>query len=323
MRNWLAFLIVLLSTAGMVSQNGPVGGLDAIKTDKSQLWMDVAVYDSLGRAVTNLNRSDFELLEDGVPQKISSFTPVDTPYNVLLLLDCREATRDRLSLLAGAITRFAKLLKPGDRLEIAIFGREVQVVRDWNSNPGGDVHMGDTPGCGNTDLYGAVKWSSTEVLKVSGRRSVVVFSNGYQTEMPHEMKQVNGINMQHIVPPAKDTEFQKILKIVHDGGTPFHFIAVDTDFNPGNHYAGPVQDLQQVRARVEQLAEVSGGRIVYPRESSDVVPMFLQIGRDLGASYSMAFTPQHAMDGYYHSIDVRVRDEESHVFLSRKGYTAN
>ena len=323
MRIWMAFLIVLLSTAGMVSQNGPVGGVDSNKTDKPLLTLDVAVFDPHGRAVTNLDRPDFELLEDGVPQKIISFTPAVTPYNVLLLLDCREATRDRLSLLTGAVRQFTSLLKPGDRVEIAVFGREVQVVREWNSDPGEDIHIGDNPGCSNTDLYAALNWSTAEVLKVPGRRSVVVFSNGYQTEMPHEVKQVNGMNMQHIVPPAKDSEFQRILKIVHDGGTPYYFIAVDTDFNPGNHYSGQVQDLQQLRTRVDQLAEVSGGRIVYPRESSDVVPLFLQIGRDLGASYSMAFTPQHVRDGNYHSIDVRVQDENNHVQLARKGYTAN
>jgi VWFA-related protein len=323
MRTWIVFLIVLLSTAGMLSQNGPVGGPDSINKGNAQLSLDVAVFDPHGRAVTNLNRSDFDLLEDGVPQKITSFTPIDTPYNVLMLFDCRDSTRDRLSLLTGAVAQFTKQMRPGDQVEIAFFGSKVHVVLNWNSDRSEEIHVSDNPACGSTDLYGALDWSAKEVRKVSGRRSVVVFSNGFQTEIHREEMQVNGIKVQRIVPPAKDLEFQNILKNARDGGTPFYFIAVDSDFNPGSQDTGPVQDLQQLRARVEQLAEVSGGRIVFPRESSEVVPLFLQIGRELGASYSLTFTPQHTSDGNHHTIDVQVRDETYHVQLARKGYTAN
>jgi len=320
MRIWIAFLIVLLSSGGMISQNGRIGGPDSVG---SQLSLDVTVFDPHGRAVTNLNRSDFELLEDGVSQKIGSFTPVDTLYNVLLLFDCRDDTRDRLSLLTGALARFKNELRPGDRMEIAVFGSEVHVVLDWNSERSGEIHIGENPICKNTDLYGALDWSMKEILKVTGRRSVIVFSNGYQSEIHRQEMQVNGVKVERIVPPIKDTPFQRILKKARESGTPFYFIAVDTDFNPGSQDADSVEDLQQLRARVEQLAEVSGGRVGFPRESSEVVPLFLQIGRELGASYSLSFTPQHTRDSNYHTINVRVRDENYIVQPSRKGYTAN
>jgi len=323
MRIRIVFLIVLLSSAGMLSQNGRIGAPDPVGKDHPQLSLDVAVFDPHGMAVTNLNRSDFEVLEDGVSRNINSFTPVDTPYNVLLLFDCRDDTRDRLNLLTGALARFRNELRPGERMEIAVFGSKVHVVLDWNAELGAEIHIGDNPICANSDLYGALDWSMKEVLKVSGRRSVIVFSNGYQTEIHRQEIQVNGVKVQRIVPPIKDTPFQRILKNARESGTPFYFIAVDTDFNPGSRSAGSVQDLQQLRARVEQLAEVSGGRIVFPRESSEVVPLFLQIGRDLGASYSLSFTPQHTQDSNYHTINVRVRDENYLVHPSRKGYTAN
>src|SRR3954463_5942995 len=107
MRISIVFLIVLLSTAGMVSQNDPGGTVDLGKINNSPLSLDVSVFDPHGRAVTNLKRTDFALLEDGIPQKISGFTPADTPYNILFLFDCREGTRDRLSLLTEALTPFA------------------------------------------------------------------------------------------------------------------------------------------------------------------------------------------------------------------------
>jgi VWFA-related protein len=322
MRISIVFLIVLLSTAGMVSQNGP-GGLDSSGKDSPSLSLDVAIFDPHGRAVTNLNRTDFELLEDGIPQKISGFTPVDTPYNILLLFDCTEGTRDRLTLLTAALSRFTSQLRPSDRIEVAVFGSEVHVVLDWKSALSDQIHIDDNPACKTSDLYSALDWSTKQVLKTSGRRGVLVFSNGYQTEIHRQKMQVNGVGVQRIVPPARDTEYQRVLKLVRESSTPFYFIAVDTDLNPGTLESGSVQDLQELRARVEQLAEVSGGRVVFPRESSEVVPLFLQIGRELGASYTLSFTPQHTRDGNYHTIDVRVRDENYLVQPARKGFTAN
>jgi VWFA-related protein len=307
----------------MVSQNSPVGNPDSTQSDKTSLSLDVAVFDPHGRAVTNLNRSDFDVLEDGIPQKITSFTSADTPYNILLLLDCRAETRDRLNLLTAAVARFSNQLRPEDRLEIAIFGSGVQVVLDWNSGRSGGIKISDNPICKKSDLYGAMDWSAKEVHKVSGRRSVVVFSNGYQTEVRREEIPLNGTNVQRIVPPEKDTEFQKILKVIREAGAPSYFIAVDTDINPASHDANSLQDLQQQRARVEQLAEASTARTVYPRESSEIVPLFLQIGRELGASYSLAFIPQHSRDGNYHTVDVQVRNQNYIVALARQGYTAN
>jgi len=323
MRNRIVILIILLCTAGMHSQNAPAPGPDSIRIDVPLLSLDVTVSDLDGKAITNLNRSDFDLLEDGVPQKLVSFSPVDTPYNVLLLLDCRTSTRDRLNLLMQSLARFSNQLRSNDRMEIATFGNEVHVIREWSPVDKQKIEIDDNPDCNSTDLYGGLDWSVKEVRKLQGRRSVVVFSNGFQTDIARQEVEVNGIKVQRIVAPEKDAEFQKVAKKIKEAGAPFYFIAVDTDLNPGSPHAGPVQDQQQIRARVEHLSEVSGGRTLFPRESSEVVPLFLQIGRELGSSYSLTYSPQHSRDSNYHTIDVQVRGEIYHVQQSRNGYNAN
>jgi len=322
MRTRLAFLIILLSTVGMHTQNSSVGTHAAINIESPLISLDVAVFDNHGKSVTNLNRSDFELREDGIPQSIAGFTPVESPYSVLLLFDCRDSLRDRLHLLTDAMTRFANQLRPVDHLEVAVFGSEVQIVHDWSWDKKENVRFGDIPACQSADMYGALNWSSREIRKIAGRRSVVVFSNGLQSEIALQEVDINGNKVHRIVPPSKDIEFQNVAKAVQEAGALFYFVAVDTDLNPDAHHSGPVQDLQQIRARMEELAELSGGRVAFPRESSEVVPLFLQIGRDLGSSYSIAYTPRRPLDARYHTIDVRIREENYQVELSRTGYTA-
>jgi Ca-activated chloride channel homolog len=319
----IALLILLFSTAGLHSQNGPGTGAPPARKDTPAISVDVAVFDAHGKVVADLNRHDFEVLEDGKPQTIRAFTAASAPYNVLVLLDCGESTRDRLLLLTNAISRFVNQLRPGDRVEVAAFDSEVHVLLDWTAARNQEIQFDDKLICKNTDLYGALNWSLKEIRKVADRRGVVVFSNGFQSEIARQEVDVNGSAVKRIVPPAKDAAFQKLLKKVREGGSPFYFVAVDTDLNPGTRNTTPVQDLQQVRARAEQLAAVSGGRIVFPRESSEVVPLFLQIGRELGSSYSLTFSPQRPADSTYRTIDVRVRGENHLVQQSRRGYTAS
>jgi hypothetical protein len=59
----------------MLSQNGRIGVPASSEKDHPQLSLDVAVFDPHGRAVTNLNRSDFDLLEDGSTSEDQQFHP--------------------------------------------------------------------------------------------------------------------------------------------------------------------------------------------------------------------------------------------------------
>src|SRR6187401_2698500 len=154
----IAILILLFSTAGLHSQNGPGTGANSIGKDTPTISLDVAVFDVHGKVVADLNRHDFEVLENGKPQTIRTFTPAEAPYNVLVLLDCRESTRDRLLLLTNAMSRFVHQLRPGDRVEIAAFDSEVHVLLDWTAVREDEIHFDDKLICKSTDLYGALNW---------------------------------------------------------------------------------------------------------------------------------------------------------------------
>src|SRR5205823_6545662 len=73
-----AFLI--FSVIGAVSlrsmqQAPPV----TFKVEISYVDVDVVVTDAQGNVVTGLTKDDFDLFEDGHPQNIDMFTPVDIP----------------------------------------------------------------------------------------------------------------------------------------------------------------------------------------------------------------------------------------------------
>jgi VWFA-related protein len=219
--------------------------------------------------------------------------------------------------------QFAGQLRTTDRIAVAAFGSRVHTLLDWSADKKRTINFVDDPICRSTDFYGALDWSVRKLREVSGRRGVVVFSDGFQTEVARKEVTVNGARAMRVISAKDDHEFQRVATRVRQAGSPFYFIAVDTDLNPGPSYAGPVPDLQQIRARLEQLADESGGRIVFPKNTQDVVPLFLQITRELGTSYSLAYAPLHSRDGKFHSVEVRVRGANYQVHQSRNGYTGD
>jgi hypothetical protein len=74
---------------------------------------------------------------------------------------------------------------------------------------------------------------------------------------------------------------------------------------------------------MEELADISGGRMLYPQRLEDIVPLYQQIGRELGTSYSLGYVSSNpAADGTFRRITVQTHDATLRLSQSREGYFA-
>jgi VWFA-related protein len=302
-----------------------------IKVDVSLVTVDVVVSDAAGRAVTNLTRDDFEVYEDGKLQEIRSFEPVDSPYAVLLLIDCSTSTQPFWPFLVESGHRFTSRLGPQDSVAVAQFGGSYKTLLDWKPHGSGGIPIQIQPddrSCNNTDFYGAVSQALVELRKTFGRKGAVILTDGVHNDIPVQRVGSNG-GVRRRVDAEDDAGFQKVLRQVKASDAVLYFVAVNTDLNPGGlagsrgrYNPDDLYDTMQVRSRMELLAEVSGGRVVYPREPGDVVPLFEQIGRELGTCYGLGYPPPSSGKDGYRNIEVRVRDKTLQVHQSRIGYEA-
>jgi hypothetical protein len=74
---------------------------------------------------------------------------------------------------------------------------------------------------------------------------------------------------------------------------------------------------------MEQIAEVTGGRMLYPKGMDDIVPLYAQIGRELGTAHSLGYVPSNANSGNaFRRIEVRTSNKALHLLQSRTGYFA-
>src|SRR5262252_6787795 len=79
----MRLLLVCLSASLAAAQTNPI-----FHSDVRLINLSVAVRDSGGKLIDSLTQDDFEILEDGVPQKIAFFARSnDVPLNLGLVVD--------------------------------------------------------------------------------------------------------------------------------------------------------------------------------------------------------------------------------------------
>jgi VWFA-related protein len=327
---WLFSSLFFLAIACLFAQNNPL----TVRVDVPLVSVDVGVLDATGHPVTNLKQEDFFVFVDDEPREMKNFSSIETPYNILALFDCTGSTREAWPFLLKSLTGFLATLRPQDRISVLAFGGGTSTILNWTARTAEPLNIQmrmPSPLCDRTDFYGALASAATKMTDISGRKGVIVFSDGVHGGIPSKRVKVGGATLSRFVDPSEDAGFLRTRSAIEKSEAVFYFIAVNTDLTPSNVDAGnlfpgtqytPMSlfNLQQVRSRMEQIAQVSGGRIVFSQRNSDTGVLFEQIVRELGTSYSLGFTPADPLDGKYHRIEVRVRGQGMQVRQSRDVY---
>jgi VWFA-related protein len=316
-----------------------------LAVDVEAVTLDVSVTDANGRVVRDLTRGDFDLFDDGVPRSIRYFGPGTAPYHTFVLVDGSGSTSHKLDFMRRAVAAYTDTVLDADRVRVGVFGSDLQLFSSWSVPP--DLayryfESGFDPDdlSGTTELYWALDKVMDDGFKDGGsdireRRAIVVLTDGRDISLYQELVQRN-----RLMSIADDDSFQKLYRDAVRSGIAIYFVALNTDLNfdandPGSDeyerlswFFGdspmPERYLEQVRLRMEALAEATGGRVYYPLTIGDIVEPFEEIARSLGGAYSLGFEPSRtgAVETETRSIEVRVHREGLIVRQSRDSYPA-
>jgi Ca-activated chloride channel family protein len=292
-------------------------GQPAFHADVHLVNVGFSVRDSQGKLVTGLTQNDFEVLEDGVPQKIAFFArSQDVPLTLGLLVDLsgsqgsflKPHERDLRIFLRAALT-------PQDRAFLVCFGNHLRLVAGY-STPGRDLadalagydHVKDAsayPELGpkeirtaGTAFYDAIYYASVQMLASAeeGRKAIVVFSDGEDNSSAHHMldaieaAQTNNV----LLFCVRYTEIQN------------HRLTAR------NKYGASV---------MARIAKETGGADYDAREKG-LAEDFRQIGEQLRSAYELAYhSTDTATDDTFHKISIRARDASLTV-RAKTGYYA-
>ncbi|HEV2448358.1 MAG TPA: VWA domain-containing protein, partial [Candidatus Sulfopaludibacter sp.] len=117
---WIPFLAV----AAWGQDNTPV-----FRVNSELVLLDVQVlHIKTNTAMGQLQAKDFEISEDGAPQKISFFEHDRLPLSVVLLFDLTDSVRGVLRRLAEGAQAALDHLKPEDEVAVMVYAASARLV---------------------------------------------------------------------------------------------------------------------------------------------------------------------------------------------------
>jgi Ca-activated chloride channel family protein len=271
-----------------------------------EVHVALSVRDARGRVVTDLDQADFEVKEDGRRQKIQLFargidedTDSATARDALaldlgLLMDTSESMLKELKLSQQAATRFLEAIPRARELYTIFFDEDIRLSRyDSENQQGLFERIHELKGGGNTALYDAIAVYLSRVQDGSGRKVLVLFTDGEDTR--------------------STLSYGQLLGLVRSSRVTIYAIAFGT-VSAGARGARP-------RSVLQQLANMTGGQVFTPSSSRDLPSIYDRILEDLAAQFVIGYVSDNPRrDGKFRKIKVRAR-RPGVVVRHRSGYT--
>ena len=286
---------------------------DVIRVDTDLTNLLFTAADKQNRFITTLKQEDLRLIEDGVPQQITTFQrETDRPLSLAFLIDVSaseertlpqekaaarsfieivlQSSKDQAAIIAftgpafleqGLTRDVFSIYRALERVEVAMpaylgSGRPISGIV---SGPG----MKAPPPAGTTAIWDAVALTASEVLAQSGgqrRRAIILLTDGQDTSS--RLSRSEAINR------------------ALEGETVIYAIGIGD-----NRYEGVN------RGDLKAVADATGGRAFFPKRETDLKTAFAEIEQELRSQYLIAYSSSNKKrDGAYRQMRLEVVSPE-------------
>ncbi len=309
----LIFLLVVLA----VAQDRPTF---RVKVDL--VVLSFTITDNKGHYINGLQPKDFRILEDGIPQKLSSFAEGNKPplevqadgsmrpmqiteqvkvegrpdsvvgTNVFVLFDTSNYMYRGFVYASDAIADFVRGLDRADSVAVYTYSRNLtraaSLTKERNDAVSGlrNAVAGD-----DSALYNCLLLTLRDAARVPGRKVVIVFSNGPD-------------NASMVAP-------DDVRAVAEDEGIPIYVIStneVTKDPVSSNVF--------------KRISNGTGGKSYFAKTWQKQVEAFEAIREDLGNSYTVTYYPQTNPNEGFRKISVEILSDAGKKYRvqARPGY---
>ncbi len=274
-----------LPAAPATDQSDSTGG-DAsgtIRVNVKLVNIFATVTDPSGAPVASLKEGDFQLFEDGVPQKIAMFArESELPLSIVLAIDTSLSTKSDQRLELESARHFAKdILRPIDSASLFEFSEIVDQLTPFTSDLRAiDKGISRVRTGAATALYDMLYLGSDALLPRRGRKVMVVITDGGDT--------VSKVSYQEAVREAQQAEV-----IVYS------IIIVPIENSAGRDIGG--------EHALIQLSRDTGGKYYYASGLDQLDAAFQKISQELRTQYLIAYYPaQRLSSSDFRKIDIKI-----------------
>lgn len=326
----LSFLTGLFGASAPAAAQARDPNMAVFHVTVNMVQLDVAVTDKKGHYITGLSPYDFSVYEDGIRQKVAIFgeenaAPRDvaqfgpasaklTPIaslsakiagrlsnpeptsmaisSVFVLFDTSDYMYRGFVFAQDAIAEFVRSLDPSDRVAFYSYSRNFSRACPLTSNRSEVMRAVRTTVAGDdAALYDALLLTLEDAGKFSGKRVVVVFSNG-----PDDASMVSP---------------EDVRELAQSEGIPIYMISTrEAELDPLS------------TAVFKRVSATTGGKAYFARRWEDQLKAFASIRSDLAHLYTLSYYPQANSNHGWRKITVKLAGALSKKYhlRTRSGY---
>jgi VWFA-related protein len=319
-----------------------------IRVQSNLVTDPVTVLDASGEFVYDLNESDFQILDNGVPQRIANFETETGRITAVILIQVNEAVAPLLDQVRALGPVFSDLMLGAEgQAAVIFFDDRVRVVQDFSNDRErlsatlrGVTARGDKSRL-NDALIRAI--ALLEKRPKQERRVVIAFSDGFDrgSETDHEevVRRATGAEvsiyglgfnpaqallMKKPEAPEQSPLDTNVTRPLPPGVQP-------TPTNSENVYGTPVAGMPIMFATgeiirsalasslLEYYAGYTGGVFYSHWSKKRLEEQLAKIASEINSQYELAYVPDTLAQPGFHRLEVQVRRPGARV-RTRAGY---
>ena len=257
----------------------------------------VTVADRMNRAVTGLEKKNFEMYEDGQRQAIRSFSAEDAPLSLGVILDTSSSMRNKIDVACKSILEFFKTANPLDDFFLITFSDRPELRVDFTSSVDTiqDRLFNVMPN-GHTSLLDAIYMGVSKIRNSQHqRRALLIVSDGGDNRSRYTRSEIK--------------------RLVQEADVELYGIGIfDTVFQTPEEREG--------EHLLDTVTQATGGRTFAIKDIRELPETASRISLELRNQYVIGFHSNNpARDGKWRNIKVKVVPEGMPVRVyAKNGY---
>lgn len=275
-----------------------------IQVNVNMVVVGITVTDPYDRIVTGLEKSNFQVSDEKVPQEIVTFSTEDAPISVGMVFDSSGSMSDKIENSKEAALQFFKTSNPEDEFMLIDFNERPDLISNFTSKfeKLQDRLLFIKSG-GRTALLDAIYMGLNEMKQArSSRKALLVISDGGDN---HSRYTENEIKRAVKESDAQIYAVAVLEPLASRGRTP-------------EEASGP--------SLLADLSEISGGRMFSVESASELPDIAEKISIELRNEYLIGYKPSNLVrDGRWRRIKVKLdppRGLPALQVYARTGYYA-
>lgn len=284
----LVLLLAALLFANAVDAQQPS---TTLRVTTRLVEIPATVQDSQGHYVDGLERSDFQIIENGQTQTIKYFAKSTDPISCAILLDTTGSMERALPRLKNSVVRFIDELGPNDSVAVYSFAETlIQQQELTQDRAAAKRSVLRVRAGGRTALFDSLTDLTGEIARQPGKKVVVVFTDGDD-------------NASVLTAQAAAVRATK-------DGVPLFSIA-----------EGDATESEPLKKLLTNLSRSTGGETYEVRDMKDIEGIFLKISTTLQHLYLITYQPPlEPNNGKWRHIEVSITDGRKYRIRAKEGY---